>query len=191
MIHVSGFDTTFDILRHLPAKNEILSADRAGRAQERDDQPQDVRGYPDERSRHLQHVLIIPESARVCRTRPPKYRGAKLLRTTVPRIAYRADLDHEADLRLRDDDVALNMRASGRRAGRASGLTGRGACARRPAHGAAIANCARFRTCCSLQPPARVEYLVAIGEVVEQQRRAANPARVACRCYRSRTKLRP
>ena len=41
--------------------NEILSADHAGWAQERDDQPQDVPGYSDDRSRQLQHALIMPE----------------------------------------------------------------------------------------------------------------------------------
>jgi hypothetical protein len=65
VIDASGFDTALDIPRELSAKNQILSADRAGRAQERDGQPQDVRGYPDECSRQLHHALIMPERERV------------------------------------------------------------------------------------------------------------------------------
>ena len=83
VIHASGFDPTLDITRELFAKNQVLSADRAGRAQERDDQPQDVRGYSDDCSRQLQHVLIMPESARVCRCRTPKCPRRELLRITV------------------------------------------------------------------------------------------------------------
>jgi hypothetical protein len=45
MIHAFGLDTTLDIPRELSAKNQILGADRAGRAQEQDDKPQDIRGY--------------------------------------------------------------------------------------------------------------------------------------------------
>ena len=82
VIHASGFDTTLDVPRELFAKNQILSADRAGRAQERDDQPQDVRDYPDECSRQLQHALIMPESARVCRCLDTRYPRRELLRTT-------------------------------------------------------------------------------------------------------------
>ncbi len=82
MINASGFDTTLDITGELFAKNQILSADRAGRAQERDDQPQDVPGYSDDRSRQLQHALIMPESARGCRRWTPKQPRRELLRTT-------------------------------------------------------------------------------------------------------------
>ena len=32
VIHASGFDTSLDIPRELPAKDQILSANRAGRA---------------------------------------------------------------------------------------------------------------------------------------------------------------
>ena len=46
MIHASGFDTALDVTRELFAKNQVLSTDHAGRTQERDDQPQDVKGYP-------------------------------------------------------------------------------------------------------------------------------------------------
>ena len=46
VIHAFGFDTALDIPRKLFAKNQILSANRAGRAQERDDQPQDVKATP-------------------------------------------------------------------------------------------------------------------------------------------------
>jgi hypothetical protein len=65
VIDASGFDTALDIPRELSAKNQILSADRVGRAQERDDQPQDVRGYPNECSRQLHHALIMPEPERI------------------------------------------------------------------------------------------------------------------------------
>ena len=67
VIDASGFDTAFDVPRELLAKDQILSSDRAGQAQERDDQPQNVRGYPDECSRQRQHMLIMPESDRACR----------------------------------------------------------------------------------------------------------------------------
>src|SRR6266851_1760442 len=62
VIHTSGLDTTLDMPRELFAKNQILSADSAGRSQERTTQPQDVKGYPDGCSRQLQHPLIMPES---------------------------------------------------------------------------------------------------------------------------------
>jgi hypothetical protein len=39
VINASGLDTTLDIACQLFAKNQILSAERSGRAQERDDQP--------------------------------------------------------------------------------------------------------------------------------------------------------
>ena len=67
VIQASGFDTTLDITGELLAKYQVLSADRSGRAQERDDQPQDVPGYSDHRSRELQHALIMPEAAADCR----------------------------------------------------------------------------------------------------------------------------
>ncbi len=82
VIHASGFDTALDITRELLAKNQILCADRPGRAQERDDQPQDVKSYSDDCSRQLQHALIMPESARVCRCRMSQQPRRKLLRTT-------------------------------------------------------------------------------------------------------------
>jgi hypothetical protein len=63
VIHTSGFDATLDIAGKLFAKNQILSAYRCGRPQKRDHQPQDVAGYSDDRSRQLQHALIMPESA--------------------------------------------------------------------------------------------------------------------------------
>src|ERR1700680_4224314 len=63
MVHSSGFDTALDIPRELFAKNQILSADRIGRAQEQDDQSQDVRDDSNDCSPQLQHVLIMPESA--------------------------------------------------------------------------------------------------------------------------------
>ena len=82
MIHAFGLDTTLDIPRDLSAKNQILSADRAGRAQEQDDKPQDIRGYLENCSRQLQHSLIMPESARVCRRRTRRYQRRELLRAT-------------------------------------------------------------------------------------------------------------
>ena len=36
VIHASGFDPTLNVARELSAKNQILSANRAGRAQEQD-----------------------------------------------------------------------------------------------------------------------------------------------------------
>ena len=42
VIHASRFDTALDVTRELLAKNQVLSTDRAGRTQERNDQPQDV-----------------------------------------------------------------------------------------------------------------------------------------------------
>ena len=57
---------TLDITGELFAKNQILSPDRPGRAQERNDQPRDVPGFSDSRSRQLQHVLIMPEADRGC-----------------------------------------------------------------------------------------------------------------------------
>jgi hypothetical protein len=69
VIHGSGFDTALGITRELLAKNQILCADHAGRAKERDGQPQDVNGYPNECSRQLRHALIMPESLHVCRYR--------------------------------------------------------------------------------------------------------------------------
>jgi hypothetical protein len=66
VIHASGLDTTLEVPRQLLAKNQIFSAERSGRAQERDDQPQDVPGYSDDRSYQLQHALIMPESAGAC-----------------------------------------------------------------------------------------------------------------------------
>jgi len=68
----SWFNTTLDITGQLFAKNQILGAERAGRAQERDGQPQEVPGYSDDRSRQLHHAIIMPESARVCRRRTGK-----------------------------------------------------------------------------------------------------------------------
>ena len=82
VIHTSGFDTTLDIPHKLFAKNQILSADSAGRAQERNSQPQEVPGHSDDRSRQLQHALIMPESACVWRRRTLKCLRRELLRTT-------------------------------------------------------------------------------------------------------------
>jgi hypothetical protein len=61
VIHASRFDATLSITRELLAKYLVLGANR----EEQDDQPQDVRGYSDNRSRQLQHLFIMPESARV------------------------------------------------------------------------------------------------------------------------------
>jgi len=82
VIDASGFDTALDIPRELPAKNQILGADRAGRPQERNDQPQNVEGYPGDCSRQLQHALIMPESPCVCRPQKAKFPRRELLRTT-------------------------------------------------------------------------------------------------------------
>jgi hypothetical protein len=89
VIHASWFDTTLDISRELSAKDQILSADRAGGTQERDAQPQDVRDDSDDCSRQLQHALIMPDSASVCVCRTPKCPRRELLRATVvqPRCA--------------------------------------------------------------------------------------------------------
>lgn len=84
VVHASGFDAALKIPRELSTQSQILSSDRAGQAKERDDQPQEVRGYPDDPARRLQHVLIMPESARVGRARTPKYRRRELLRSTGP-----------------------------------------------------------------------------------------------------------
>ena len=81
-IQAPGFDTTLDITGELFAKDQVLSADRSGRAQERDDQPQDVPGYCDDRSRQLQHVLIMPESGGRCRRWTRKLSPRELLRST-------------------------------------------------------------------------------------------------------------
>ena len=78
----SGLDTALDIPRELFAKNQILSAERTGRAQERDDQPHEVLGYSDDRSRQLQHAHIMPESARGCRRWTRKQPRRELLQTT-------------------------------------------------------------------------------------------------------------
>ena len=86
VIHASGFDTALNMTRELFAKNQVLSADRTRRTQERDDEPQDVRGYSDYRSRQLQHALIMPEAAGGCRRRMPTQTRRKLLRTTRDRI---------------------------------------------------------------------------------------------------------
>ncbi len=48
VIHASWFDTTLGISRGLSAKDQILSADRAGGTQERDARPQDVRDDSDD-----------------------------------------------------------------------------------------------------------------------------------------------
>ena len=87
VVRTSGFDATLDVTRELLAKNQVLGADRAGRAKERAGQPQDIRGYPDECSRQRQHMLIMPESAGVCSHRTPKCPQRELLRTTVWPIA--------------------------------------------------------------------------------------------------------
>jgi len=84
VIQASGFDTTLDITGELLAKYPVLSADRSGRAQERDDQPQDVLGYSADRSRQLQHALIMPEAAGGCRRWVPTQTRRELLRTTGP-----------------------------------------------------------------------------------------------------------
>ena len=86
-INASGFDTTLDITRELLAKNQILGAERAGRAQKRDDQPQEVPGYSDDRSRQPQRAFIMPESARGCRLWTRKQSRRELLRTTEGAIA--------------------------------------------------------------------------------------------------------
>jgi hypothetical protein len=83
VIHASGSYAALDITRQLLAKNEILGADRLGRAQERDDEPQHVRGYSDDRSRKLQHALIMPEAVGGCRRWMPTQTRRELLRTTV------------------------------------------------------------------------------------------------------------
>jgi hypothetical protein len=93
VIHTSGLDTTLDTPRELFAKNQILSADSAGRSQERNTQPQDVKGYPDGCSRPLQHPLIMPESARVWRRRTLKCLRRELLRTTASAMRAHADLE--------------------------------------------------------------------------------------------------
>src|SRR6202049_4393063 len=82
VIHTSGPDPALDVPRELSAKNQILSADRAGRAQERYDQPQDVRSYPDDCTRQLLHAPIMPESDCVCWCLTPKCPRRELLRTT-------------------------------------------------------------------------------------------------------------
>jgi hypothetical protein len=89
VIRASGLDATLDVTRKLLAKNQVLSADRTGRVQEREDQPQDVRGYPDDCSRQQQHVLIMPESERVCRYRTRTYPRRESLRTTPLPTAIR------------------------------------------------------------------------------------------------------
>ena len=86
VIQAPRSDATLDITRQLLTKNQVLSADRAGRAQERDDHPQDVRGYSDHRSRQLQHPLIMRESARVCRSwtlKRANYCGAQACKTAL------------------------------------------------------------------------------------------------------------
>ena len=83
VIQAPRFDATLDITRQLLTKNQVLSADRAGRAQERDDQPQDVEGRPNDCACQLQHALIMPESACVCRRRTSKCPRRELLRTTI------------------------------------------------------------------------------------------------------------
>ncbi len=82
VIKASGFDTTLDITGQLFAKNQILSAERARRAQKRDDQPQEVPGYSGDRSRQVQHAFIMPESARGCRLWTREQPRRELLRTT-------------------------------------------------------------------------------------------------------------
>ena len=83
MINAAGLNTTLDITGQLFAKNQILSAERARRAQERDDQPQEVPGYSDDRSRQVQHAFIMPESARGCRLWTREQPRRELLRTTL------------------------------------------------------------------------------------------------------------
>jgi hypothetical protein len=82
MINVSRLDAALDVTPELLAKNQVLSTERAGRAQKQDDQPQDIRRYSDERSRQLQHAAIMPESVRVCRYRTSPCPRRELLRTT-------------------------------------------------------------------------------------------------------------
>jgi hypothetical protein len=83
-IHACGTDAALDIARQMSAQNQILSVDRAGRAHERDDQPQDVRGYADDRPRQLQRVLIMPESVPVLQgSHSEVAAGRELLRTTI------------------------------------------------------------------------------------------------------------
>jgi hypothetical protein len=55
----------------------------SGRAQERDDQPQDVPDYSDDRSHQLQHAIIMPESAGGYVLWTLKQPRRELLRTTV------------------------------------------------------------------------------------------------------------
>ena len=55
----------------------------ATHTQERRDQSQDVKSYSDDCSRQLQHALIMPESARVCRCRMSQQPRRELLRSTA------------------------------------------------------------------------------------------------------------
>jgi len=87
VIHASGFDATLNVPSELSAKNQILSADRAGRAQKQDSQPQDVPDDSDDCSRQLQHPLIMPESARARRRPTATCPRHDLLRTTRVRTS--------------------------------------------------------------------------------------------------------
>ena len=79
VIHASRLDTTLDIPRQLSAQDQILNADCAGRAQERNAQPQDVREDSDDCSRQLQHALIMPESTRDCRASNTELPTARII----------------------------------------------------------------------------------------------------------------
>lgn len=91
-IGASGLDTALDMTRELLAKHQIPSADRAGRTQERRDQPQDVKSYSEDCSRQLQHALIMPESTRVCRCQMSQQPRRELLRTTIGKCQFKLPL---------------------------------------------------------------------------------------------------
>ena len=59
-------------------------------AEEQDAQSQDVRDDSDDCSRELQHALIMPESARVCRRRTPTTCGANYCGPQTPQRASRS-----------------------------------------------------------------------------------------------------
>ena len=117
MIHTSRFDSTFDITGELFAKNQVLDTNRAGRAQEGDDQPQDVPGYSDDRWRQLQHAFIMPEAARGCTRLMLTPTRCELLRTTgaqdqgaASRETNRAPMHGEIERPVVRNNYVLTMR---------------------------------------------------------------------------------
>jgi hypothetical protein len=77
-----GLDTPLDIPSELPAKDQVLSTDRTGRAQEQRAQPQHIEEYTDERARQVPHALIMTDSPSACRRSIPEKPRFELLRAT-------------------------------------------------------------------------------------------------------------